>query len=87
MAFYEERQTGLGLDLQRAVLYAVSLIQDRPGGWPTHKHGLRKYLPRRFPFQIFYLHASELVWIVAVAHCSRKPDYWRTRLRDEAAER
>ncbi len=78
--FYEERQPGLGLDLKQEILHGISSIADAPDRWPAHRHGTRKYLLHRFPFHIFYLSLSDCIWIVAVAHCSRKPDYWKERL-------
>ena len=41
--------------------------------------GLRRYVIRRFPFIIFYLEFETLIWVVAIAHGKRKPDYWKKR--------
>ncbi|MCP5049638.1 MAG: type II toxin-antitoxin system RelE/ParE family toxin [bacterium] len=81
ICFYEERETGLGLDFQREVRRGISQIYNAPGRWPLHKYGTRKFLLNRFPFYIFYLEHSDYIWIVAVAHCSRKPNYWGKRLK------
>ena len=35
----------------------------------------------RFPFTIRYLELQDCIWIVAFAHTSRKPGYWKARLR------
>jgi hypothetical protein len=80
ITFYEERQAGLGVDFQREVLYGVSQIHNAPTRWPRYKYGTRKYLLNRFPFHIFYIANPDCIWIVAVAHCSRKPDYWKERM-------
>ena len=81
IGFYEERQIGLGLDFEREVLHGISKICDSPSRWPTHKYGTRKFLLSRFPFHIFYLEIPDCIWIIAVAHCSRKPNYWKNRLK------
>ena len=78
--FYEERETGLGIDFQDEVQRGVAEIYDAPLRWPVHKFGTRKFLLRRFPFYLFYMIHDEQIVIVAVAHCSRKPDYWKKRL-------
>ena len=39
----------------------------------------RHYVVRRFPYIIFYVELEEAIWIVAVAHGRRRPDYWRRR--------
>lgn len=80
IAFYEKCEPGLGLDFERDVAHGILQIQEAPLCWPVHKYGLRKYLIKRFPFHIFYLILPECIWIVAVAHCSRKPDYWKNRI-------
>jgi len=79
---YEARQKGLGLDLNSEVGRAVDAVLQSPQCWPIHAHGTRKYLLRRFPFNLIYLELPDAVWIVAIAHCSRKPDYWKLRLKN-----
>jgi hypothetical protein len=41
--------------------------------------GFRRQLLRRFPFSVCYLVEGTMVVIMAVAHHSRKPDYWTQR--------
>jgi toxin ParE1/3/4 len=80
MAFYEQQQAGLGLDLQRAVEQAIGRIQQHPQlGAPYKATELRHSIVRRFPYIIFYAELEEAIWIVAVAHGKRRPDYWRRR--------
>jgi toxin ParE1/3/4 len=86
MKFYENRAKGLGLDLQSRVERAVVEIQRNPHAWPPHKHlGVRKYFTERFPFTIFYMDLPDCIWIVAIAHGSRLPDYWSKRRREKDA--
>jgi toxin ParE1/3/4 len=40
----------------------------------------RKVVLRRFPYLIFYEVESSLIRIVAIAHGSREPNYWRHRI-------
>ena len=80
VAFYEERATGLGLDFEHEARRAVKTIQETPERWPLKAHGARRYLMHRFPFALYYLDMPEILWIVAVAHTSRKPGYWVRRL-------
>lgn len=83
IGFYEERQIGLGLDFEREVRRSISVVHGAPARWPLYKYGLRKYTLQRFPFTIYYLDEPGLIWIVAITHCSRKPDYWKSRLHDK----
>ncbi len=80
IGFYEEQQVGLGLDFQREVQRGLSQIVEAPSRWPIHKYGIHKFLLKGFPFYIYYLDLPEYIWIAAVAHCKRKPNYWKKRL-------
>jgi toxin ParE1/3/4 len=78
--FYETIRKGLGLDLEEEIRHALAGIQDAPEVWPKKKHGTRFRLLTRFPFAIYYLDLPENIWVVAFAHTSRKPYYWRDRI-------
>jgi toxin ParE1/3/4 len=84
MEFYESRAAGLGLDLQADVKEAAAKIQQNPEAWPPHKRtGFRKYFVNRFPFTVFYMELPDCIWVAAIAHGRRRPDYWRRRQREE----
>jgi plasmid stabilization system protein ParE len=76
--WYEEQRPGLGDEFSRAVRAAATLIASGPERWPE-KHGLRRYVLRRFPYTIAYRFASDSVEILAVAHHSRDPASWTDR--------
>jgi toxin ParE1/3/4 len=80
IARYEAQRTGLGLALSAEVESAVGMIQNHPGMHPQHKEtDYRKCVLRRFPYNIFYREREDSIWIIAVAHQKRKPDYWARR--------
>ena len=80
VAFYERQRGGLGLEFEAAAREAVSTTQRSPERFPVRREGTRRYIMRRFPFIIYYLEMPDFLWIVAFAHTSRKPNYWRARL-------
>jgi plasmid stabilization system protein ParE len=41
---------------------------------------LRRLLVPRFPYGLLYRVEDERIFIVAVAHFSRRPGYWRSRI-------
>jgi toxin ParE1/3/4 len=43
---------------------------------------LRHFVLRKFPFSIVYAVVRDLVYIVAVAHGSREPEYWQLRVQE-----
>ncbi len=80
VAYYERQKAGLGLDLLSVVQHVLQEIRRNPAlGAPYKNTEFRHYLVRRFPYVIFYLELDDVVWIIAVAHGKRRPDYWRRR--------
>ncbi len=79
--FYENRCAGLGLDFEKEIKAALELIQQSPRRWPIRKDGTRRYLIHRFPYFIVYVFHKDNVWVIAFAHCRRRPGYWSGRAK------
>jgi toxin ParE1/3/4 len=80
VAYYEDQKAGLGLDFLMEVEQALGKIQQNPNLGSVYKvTGLRRYVIQRFPFLVFYAELEECIWVVAIAHGKRRPDYWRRR--------
>jgi hypothetical protein len=77
--FYESRSAGLGLDFEREIKTALELVQQSPNRWPIHRDGTRRYLIHRFPYFVVYVLHKDRVWVIAFAHCRRRPGYWSGR--------
>lgn len=54
-------------------------IAEAPGMWPLHLEGTRRFLLDRFPYEVVCRVRGENVLVVAIAHCKRRPGYWRER--------
>lgn len=81
VAYYESRSPGLGLDFQADIEASVHAISQAPDRWPVQGDGTRRYLTHRFPYVVVYICLRpDHVWIIAVAHCKRKPQYWSDRI-------
>lgn len=80
---YEEERRGLGDDFWSQVQHALELISEHPqiGNVLRTRTGrqLRRLLVRRFPFHVIYRERPEFIEVIAFAHTSRRPQYWRTR--------
>jgi toxin ParE1/3/4 len=50
-----------------------------PERWPVIHREVRRCLVKRFPFAIFYRVGSDVVTVLAAAHTSRRPGFWRKR--------
>jgi toxin ParE1/3/4 len=80
IGFYQEQQEGLGLDFHAEIQKAIEIIERHPQiGSPYKATPLRRYVTGHFPYLIFYLELEEVIWIVAIAHTKRRPDYWKQR--------
>jgi plasmid stabilization system protein ParE len=78
--YYASQQPGLDLQFVVCVEAAVYLILDDPYRWHPLDEDVRRCLTRKFPYGVFYTVEPDLVSIIAVAHCSRAPGYWKHRL-------
>ena len=78
--YYESRREFLGGSFLNFVDEALAGIQTNPAWGNPGKFHTRSWKVRRFPYRIVYLEQSARIWIVAVAHLSRKPGYWSARL-------
>lgn len=80
VAYYEARQSGLGLEFADEVLVTIARILDHPkAGSPFSKNTWR-CLTKRFPYGIIYQIHEDTLRIIAVAHLSRRPGYWENRV-------
>jgi plasmid stabilization system protein ParE len=79
--WYLARSPEAALRFDAEVERAVAEILEAPLRWAAGPHQTRKFLLRRFPFTLIYRgRASGDIQVIAVAHTSRKPGYWRLRL-------
>jgi plasmid stabilization system protein ParE len=84
--WYEGEKAGLGERLWLEIQAAIDLISSHPDigeavGRVRAPGTLRRVPLRHFPFLLVYREHPDHLEIVALAHTSRKPNYWRERLR------
>ena len=80
VAYYEDKTDGLGLDFATEIERAIRTIQQAPERWPLRGDGTRRLLADRFPYIVVYMITDNHVWIIASAHCKRRPEYWSSRI-------
>jgi len=78
--FYEERRPFLGDEFLDSIDETLAEIQSIPEMGKPERSQTRSWKVKRFPFRIFYRIGIDRIWIVAVAHLSRKPNYWLDRI-------
>ena len=75
-----ERSPKAALDFIEELHRATDTISNAPDRWPIGKNNTRRFLLWRFPFAVIYSQEESVITIWAVAHGSRRPDYWAHRL-------
>ena len=79
--WYLGRSPEAARNFDSAVERALSQIRKAPLRWTPGPFNTRRYLLQRFPFLLIYREQpSDLIQVVAVAHTSRRPGYWKKRL-------
>ena len=82
-SYYESREIGLGDDFLVEIEKAVEQITNNPEACcflPKQKIA-RQCLVHLFPYALAYMAFEEEIIILAVVHTSRRPFYWKKRLR------
>ena len=80
VAWYQKRSSKAALDFIEELQRATDTIRQAPERWPIGKNNTRRFLLWRFPFAVVYSEKDSVVTIWAVAHGSRRPEYWTGRL-------
>ena len=78
--FYEQARAGFGDIFLDDMQHAIDAVRERPEIGAAVAHGFRRILVRRFPFSLIYAIEPGQIVVVAVAHQSRSPDYWKGRI-------
>lgn len=74
--YYEVESQGLGTRFRQEVKKAINRLCDYPGAWSIERGHVRKCLLHRFPYKVLYSIEENHIFIIAIAHQHRKPDYW-----------
>jgi plasmid stabilization system protein ParE len=79
--WYEQRRPGWGGKLFDAVTRAIEQIRVHPeiGHFRTGQLPSRELRVKGFPYKVAYRIRDHDIYVVAVAHTSRRPGYWMDR--------
>lgn len=77
--YYENVETGLGFDFSVEVFATIQNIVDHPKAWPVLEGDVHRCLVNRFPYGVLYSLEKDEIYILAVMHLHRDPDYWKER--------
>jgi hypothetical protein len=80
VGYYDAKAPGLGDRLLAEVKAATHYIEQYPHVAPLIDDGVRAKVLARFPYSLMYVVDVHELYIVALAHDSRRPGYWADRL-------
>jgi hypothetical protein len=76
---YEAAHSGLGERFKAEVDRSMRWIAHHPEQYRLRAGAYRRINLRVFPYYVAYVIRDQTLWILAVAHGSRKPLYWISR--------
>ena len=77
--WYRDRSLSAAAGFEREIDHAIARIQDAPERYPLTKRGRRRFVLLEYPFNLIYRIHEQQIQIIAVAHQSRRPEYWLRR--------
>jgi toxin ParE1/3/4 len=80
--WYNSQQPGLGAKFRKEVEAAVSCVRAAPEAFGMIGNNVRCHVAHRFPYGILYRIRPDDIYILAVMHLHRHPDYWKHRVED-----
>ncbi len=78
--YYDLKVPGLGLRFLEEVKHGIRRILEYPNAWALEKEDIRRYVLHKFPYKILYSNEKTYIYIIAIAHSHRRPNYWVERL-------
>ncbi len=82
IAYLEDNRDGYGGLFRELFRRLVQVIAENPELFPKKRNGAQFCYLGMFRYNIIYLNRENDIVILAVAHTSRKPGYWKLRFLD-----
>jgi plasmid stabilization system protein ParE len=79
ISHYEDSRSGLGERFKEEADRCILWIAEHPELYRMRPAGYRRINLRVFPYYIPFITRGTTLWILAVAHGARKPEYWVRR--------
>lgn len=78
--YYNEQASGLGAAFVREIEEATARALAFPEAGSLATKNTKRVFVKRFPFSVVYRPDREGIVVFAVAHHSRQPEYWVSRV-------
>lgn len=77
--YYAEQRAEVAQAFINAVEDTIYQIRESPTRWGVIDEDVRRCLTRKFPYGVLYTIEQDYLLILAIMHCSREPEYWKSR--------
>ena len=77
--WYRDRSLSAATGFEREIDHAVSRIADAPERYPLTRRNRRRFVLLEYPFDVVDRIRENEIQIIAIAHHSRRPEYWLHR--------
>ena len=84
VAYYDGKASGLGDRFLTEVKAATRYIEQYPKIAPVIDLGVRAKVLSKFPYSLMYVVEPDELFVVAVAHQSKRPAYWADRIPERS---
>jgi len=78
--YYADISLELGSRFHDEIEWLIGEVCADPERFRKFDPPARRHFSGDFPYAVIFLDKPENIWIVAVMHMKRRPDYWRERL-------
>jgi len=78
--YYQRQAAYLGKAFRSEIRDALPRLQNWPLACAVEIGEIRRLTLSRFPYKLLYSVESDYIYVVAVAHQHREPNYWTGRM-------
>lgn len=79
--YYEFQVEELGKWFKEEIKRALGTIKRFPEIGIVEEEDIRRYILHKFPYKMLYSIEKEYIYIIAIAHMHREPNYWIKRTK------
>jgi plasmid stabilization system protein ParE len=81
VAYYDGQEPGLAQRFEDEIDRALFWLVEHPHVCPLRRGIYRRMNLHIFPYNIPYVIRESTLWVVALAHSRRRPEYWIRRAK------
>jgi toxin ParE1/3/4 len=80
--WYERQQPSLGHDFLAEIEFAIASAAENPFRFPClrRKPEIRRVLPNRFPYRVFFIRRNDTIVVFRVLHAARHDREWKSSI-------